>query len=95
MVERLAEDHAHARRLAAGLAEWGYCDPALVETNIVFADFAGSGMPAAEWAKRVGGHGIVCRANSATRMRLVLHADVSGQDVDAALSAFAAVRRSL
>lgn len=95
MVERLAEDHAHARRLAAGLAEWGYCDPAQVETNIVFAEFAGSGMPAAEWAKRMGEHGIICRANSATRMRLVLHADVSGQDVDAALSAFAAVRRSL
>lgn len=95
MAERLAEDHAHARRLAAALAEWGYCDPAQVETNIVFADVSASGVGASEWAKQLGEHGIVCRANSATRMRLVLHADVSGQDVDAALSAFAAVRRSL
>ena len=42
-VERLAEDHANARRLAEGLAEIPgiELDPATVETNIVWFDVAG------------------------------------------------------
>ena len=41
MVDRLAEDHANARRLAAHLAEAGLVldfPPDEVETNIVFAE---------------------------------------------------------
>jgi threonine aldolase len=95
MVERLAEDHARARRLALGLAEIapGLCDPAAVETNILFLDFTTSGRTAAEWAGRLGERGIACRASSATRMRLVLHADLGDADVDATLAAFAALWR--
>ena len=38
--ERLHEDHANARTLAAGIAELlpGSVDPAGIETNIVFVD---------------------------------------------------------
>ena len=42
-VERLAEDHANARRLAEGLAELPgvALDPPTVETNLVFFDLTG------------------------------------------------------
>ena len=43
-VERLAEDHANARRLADGFAAAlpGSVDPSAVETNMVFADVGGA-----------------------------------------------------
>lgn len=89
MTERLAEDHRRARRLAAGLAaiHASLCDPATVETNMVYVDFAASGRAAADWAQALGARGIVCRAADATRMRLVTHADVDDPDIDAMLSA--------
>jgi threonine aldolase len=90
---RLAEDHARARRLAEGLAAISptLCDPATVETNILFVDYAGSGMGAAEWAARLGERGIACRASSATRMRLLTHLDIGDADVAAMLDAVAAL----
>jgi threonine aldolase len=93
MVERLAEDHARARRLAEGLASISdtLCDPAAFETNILFVDFSASGLAAEEWARRLGERGITCRASSATRMRLVLHAEIGDADVDQVLAAFSAI----
>jgi threonine aldolase len=91
MVDRLADDHARAKRLAAGLADIApsLSDPAAVETNILFVDFAASGVVASEWARRLGERGILCRPASATRMRFVLHAEISDADVDAVLAAVA------
>jgi threonine aldolase len=91
MVDRLAEDHARAKRLASGLADIApsLCDPGAAETNILFVDFSASGIAASEWARRLGERGIVCRPSSATRMRFVLHADVGDADVDAVLAAIA------
>lgn len=87
MTERLAEDHRRARRLAEGLAAIhpALCDPASVETNMVYADFAASGRAAGEWARLLGTAGIVCRAADATRMRLVTHADLDDADIEAML----------
>ena len=43
-VDRLADDHANARRLAEGLAEAGLpVDPAEVETNFVLLDASALG----------------------------------------------------
>jgi threonine aldolase len=91
MVDRLSQDHAKARRLAEGLAAIhpGLCAPEGVETNMVYADFGASGVAAGEWAKRLGARGITCRANDATRIRLVLHADLDEQDVDHLLASVA------
>ena len=44
-VERLAEDHARAKRLAQGLADAGLpVDPATVETNFIGVDVASIGV---------------------------------------------------
>jgi threonine aldolase len=92
-IERLAEDHARAKRLAEGLAAISptLSDPAAVETNILFVDFAASGIGAAEWAKRLAAHGVTCRPSSATRMRWVTHLDIDDAGVETALAAVAAL----
>jgi threonine aldolase len=82
-VERLAEDHASAARLAEGLAERG-CTVDPVETNIVFFDVPGMDAPGflaglAAQGVRMGSVG--------GRIRAVTHLDVDTGGIDAALGA--------
>ncbi len=83
-VERLADDHANAAALAAGLAELGYTvEP--VQTNMVYVQMADRA-PALKvfLAER----GITISASE--RLRLVTHLDVSRADIDRVVDAFAA-----
>lgn len=93
MVDRLAEDHRRARHLAEGLAVLhpALCDPAAVETNIVYLDLSPSGVPAAAWTHRLREHGILARPYTATRMRLLTHADIDDAEIERALQAFRAI----
>jgi threonine aldolase len=96
MVERLAEDHAHARRLAEGLAELpGVCiDPARVRTNIVYFELTRPGLTAAELVERVGAEGVRVLPLGPRLVRAVLNYHVSADDVEYALAAFGkALRR--
>ena len=86
-VERLAEDHRNARRLADGLSGLAgiEVDPGAVQTNMVFVRAAGSRRAAlqsflAERGILVGGYG---------DLRLVTHLDVDSRDVDRVVDAFA------
>jgi threonine aldolase len=83
MVDRLAEDHINARRLAELLAEGGL-DPALdVQTNMVFVDIPPAACPQAlvgEMRKR----GVIVNAAKGRRLRFVTHADVSAADIEEA-----------
>ena len=92
-VERLAEDHAHARRLAAGLAEMPgvKVDPAQVETNMVVADFP---LPVQEMLAKLAAQGVLCGSSGAgpRSVRLVTHLDVSASDIDESL---VRIRRTL
>jgi threonine aldolase len=92
-VERLAEDHVHARRLAAGLAELPgvKVDPAQVETNMVVADFP---LPVSRMLPVLKEHGVLCGGSGSGphSVRLVTHLDVSGVDIDEALGR---IRRAL
>jgi threonine aldolase len=92
-VERLAEDHANARRLAEGLAELDgiEIDRAAIETNIVWFDVSPP-IGAPDLAARLKQDGVLIGAFSATRMRAVTHLDVTSGDVRTALGA---VRRAL
>ena len=96
MVERLAEDHAHARRLAEGLAELpGVCiDPARVRTNIVYFEVTRPELTAAELVERVGAEGVRVLPLGPRLVRAVLNYHVSADDVEYALAAFGkALRR--
>jgi threonine aldolase len=89
-VERLAEDHARARRLAEGFASVlpGSVDPATVETNIVYVrlgDLDALAVSGSMWDNDVriypyGPH----------LLRAVTHLDVDDDGVDGAITAFRA-----
>lgn len=100
-VERLAEDHANAKRLAQALQAIAgiEVDPAEPETNIVFFDVAGTGLDAAAFSTRLRARGVAIGAESATRLRAVTHLDVNAAAIDIAASAIgqiadAAMRKS-
>jgi threonine aldolase len=79
-IERLRDDHAHARRLATGLAALGF-ETNAPETNIVLVKTADSARFAAEARAR----GVLLGARDAFWLRAVTHLDVSASDVDDAL----------
>jgi threonine aldolase len=87
-VERLAEDHANARRLAEGLAELASeaVDLEGVETNMVYLDLAPFGRRAPEVSKALRAEGVLTLGFPGAAMRLVTHRDVSTEDVDRALA---------
>ncbi len=90
MVDRLAEDHAHARRLAAGLAELPgiTLDPTTVQTNIVIFALNHRRWTAAQLVARLGERGVRILAIDSRRLRAVTHYQVTGADIDRALAAF-------
>jgi threonine aldolase len=85
-VERLADDHANARRLADGLAEIEgiRIDPARVETNIVVFGVR----DAYEMCGRLWEQGVQVAPLGPERLRAVTHLDVDGAGIDRALAAF-------
>ena len=93
-VERLAEDHANARRLAEGLAALpGICLPyGAPQTNIVFVDVAGTGLTAAEFVARCAAAG-VRMVPAGGRVRAVTHLDVDRAAIETALRTVAQVLR--
>jgi threonine aldolase len=84
-VDRLAEDHARARVLAAAAAaRWpGSLDLALVQTNIVRIEVPDPRAVLAHLAEA----GVLAVPGSATAVRLVTHADVDDGDIDRAVAA--------
>jgi len=85
-VERLAEDHALARRLAEGLAGIEGLQVEAPETNILFVDLTG---PARERSAgllpHLAQHGVL--ATGLYRLRFVTHLDVDAEGVDRAVAA--------
>ncbi len=86
-IDRLAEDHAHARRLATALdgLQGIRVEADSVQTNMVYFD---TERPATEWVDRWKGRELLCLPVGAHRIRLVTHRDVDGEDVDAAIRIF-------
>ena len=86
MVERLADDHAHAKRLADALAaRWpGSVDPAAVRTNIVCA--SSSALPE-ELIPRMLQQGVALGWIDPCTYRFVTHKDVDDADLARAITA--------
>jgi threonine aldolase len=82
-VDRLAEDHAHARLLAQELAAVPglFVDPETVETNLVFIDIDRAHGTAAEFAAALKSRGLNIYALGPQRLRACLHLDVSREQV--------------
>ncbi|MRR35806.1 low-specificity L-threonine aldolase, partial [bacterium] len=85
-VERLADDHANARRLAEGLGaiDGLAVDPAVVRTNMVFLCLPPG--QAEALASFLRDRGILIAGRES--IRLVTHHDVSATDIDRVVAAF-------
>jgi threonine aldolase len=88
MVDRLAEDHATARRLAEGLAEIPglALDLDRVQTNIVIFEFVSERLTPAELQARLGERGVKLFTIGGNRLRAVTHYGIEADDIEIALS---------
>ena len=87
-VERLAEDHANARRLASALSEIrGITVEGAPETNIVMFDIAGTGLTRAEFFKRIESRGLRMSPRlSSTAVRAVTYLGIDAGAIDRAIA---------
>jgi threonine aldolase len=96
-IERLAQDHEHARTLANGLAALPgiRLDPTRVETNIVIFDVDQTGLSGDDFnARTVASHGVRFSVLGPTTVRAVTHLDITGKGIlQAVEAARAAVAR--
>jgi threonine aldolase len=92
MVDRLADDHARARRLAEALAERfpGSVDPERVRTNIVC--LAASALPAS-FLDDLAAQGVRGGTIDQMTVRLMTHKDVDDADLDRVLAALGKIGR--
>ena len=90
-VERLADDHAMAKRLAEGIVaiEGLSTEPARVRTNIVYFDITRKGLTAEELVRRCKQRGLFFLGEKGRRLRMVTHFGLSMADMDRALALLA------
>ena len=86
-IDRLADDHANAKRLAEGLQGLPGVRCEMPQTNIVFVDVAPD--RAHGVVERAREQGVLC--TGLYRLRLVTHLDVSAADVERAVGVMRAV----
>jgi threonine aldolase len=87
-VDRLAEDHARARRLADGLAAAGLpVDVDAVETNFVGLDVSSLGLDDADARERLREAGVLAGGLRPGVLRLATYLGITDDDIDAALGA--------
>ena len=96
MLDRLAEDHARARRLAEGLAHIPGIDvsPDRFPTNIVFVEVDPSLGPVPEFIERLSQEEVKVSYPGAQRFRMVTHREIAAEDVDVAIERVAIVAKA-
>jgi threonine aldolase len=81
-IERLAEDHLHAKEIADALLKKSFTGKMMpVETNIIIFEVSGA-YTAKSFAEALKKFGILVVAISATQIRIVLHLDISKEMVN-------------
>ena len=80
-IERIAEDHAHAKVIANALREtrWADIDSESIETNIIF--FRTPNHPADKVVASLKRRGIVCSASGTESIRMVTSLEITRDDV--------------
>jgi len=89
MVDRLAEDHENARRLAEGIAHIPGLSIELnrIQTNIVYFDMADKQFDTGTLVTQLAGQGVKMLQVGPGRLRAVTHYGISTDDIDFALAA--------
>lgn len=93
MIDRLAEDHRHARLLAEKLSSIPGVEVPVhtVQTNIVRTKVSGLGVPAAAVAEQLARHNVHVLAQQGDTLRWLTHRHVTAADVEEAAGVMAKV----
>jgi threonine aldolase len=93
MVDRLADDHANAKKLAMGLAEISgiSINPDHIQTNIIFFEVTREDMTPEQIVQRIDAEGIRMLPVGAQKVRAVTHYHITSADIDQALGVIAKV----
>jgi threonine aldolase len=93
MVDRLAQDHANARLLAAGLARFPQIaiDPARVQTDLVYFGLRDTPLSPQEFVRALRERGVLMGTAYGGQVRAVTHYGVDASDVEETLEAVGAV----
>jgi threonine aldolase len=94
MVDRLAEDHENAKRLAEGLAEIDgiSVDMERVQTNIVLFDISGLGVADDQFILKLQEKGVLALTHGKNIVRMVTHRGIEREHIEKALAAVEAVK---
>lgn len=85
-IDRLADDHAHAKNIATALAKKDFTGEIMpVETNILIFEVKGR-FTAQTLTDTLKHYDIHCMAIAPTQIRMVTHLDITGQMMDKLLS---------
>jgi len=95
MIDRLADDHRRARRLAEGLAaiDPQLCDPRLAVTNIVMMEVGHTGTAAKDWIAALNAKGLGSGAWSPRSLRFVTHRHIDDAAIEQAIGIVRAVTK--
>jgi threonine aldolase len=87
MVDRLADDHAHAHRLALGLAQIPgiSIDPDQIRTNILFFEITHKDLTPEQFVQRINAEGVRMLPVGTRKVRAVTHYHITSADIDRAL----------
>ena len=93
MIDRLAEDHSNARKLAEGLDDMPglSIDPAMIKTNIVYFETTREDLFEDELVRRLDKEGIKIAAMGPRLLRAVTYYQITGEDIEFALHAFSKI----
>jgi len=95
MTDRLAEDHANARRLAEGITKIPglATDPTRVLTNILYIDVVDRRFTDEAFLERLAAKGVRVSHTGPARFRMLTHYGIGAAEIDAALEALQEVMK--
>jgi len=90
MVDRLADDHANAKKMAEGLADTPdiAIDPDQIKSNIVFFELTRQDLTAQQLVTQLEAEGVRMLPVGPQRVRAVTHYHITSEDIDYTLSTF-------
>ncbi len=96
MVDRLAEDHKNARRLAEGITRISglSLEPAKVQTNIIYFELEEDGMTPKELVTELDKKEVKLLSVGPRRLRAVTHYGISEEDIDLTVKALSEVMKA-
>lgn len=87
-IERLAEDHEHARLLGQALSGFSTCELVPVQSNIVMLNIRGSGRSSGWFERELAPLGLLVKGMGGDYLRLTVYRGISAKDIRIASDIF-------